>query len=290
VRQRRALICLTLLTCLALAPAGATLSAQTRVRPPPNKYTVAQDVQLGRQAAAQARQRLPMLHDAQVAAYVASVGRRLASAIPAELRHREFHYTFEVVNARDINAFALPGGPMFVNRGMLEAAGTEGQVAGVLAHELSHIVLRHGTAQASKATKYEIGSLAGAVIGAIIGGRVGAVVSQGTRIGLGTAFMRFSREFERQADIEGSHLMARAGYDPGDMAAMFQIIARRSGSGGPEWLSDHPNPGNRSSYISREARLLRVRHPVRDSQAFRATKVRLSQMPPAPSMQQITQR
>src|SRR5207249_3163314 len=102
----------------------------------------------------------------------------------------EFQYSFDVVNVKEINAFALPGGPMFVNRGMLEAAQNEGQVAGVMAHELSHVILRHGTAQASKATKYEIGEIAGAVIGAIIGGRVGNVVAQGTQFGLGTAFLR----------------------------------------------------------------------------------------------------
>jgi predicted Zn-dependent protease len=103
---------------------------------------------------------------------VEDVGRRLVAAIPPELRHSEFRYTFQVVNVREINAFALPGGPMFVNRGMIEAARTEGEVAGVMAHELSHVVLRHGTAQANKAQKYQIGEVAGAVLGAIIGGRV----------------------------------------------------------------------------------------------------------------------
>lgn len=268
---------------VSLALSAGLVSAQTKIRAPANKYTTAQDVQLGRQAAGKVRQQLPLVRDPQVNAYVASVGRRLVAAIPAQFRHSGFRYSFEVVNARDINAFALPGGPMFVNRGMIEAATNEGQVAGVLAHELSHIVLRHGTAQASKATKYEIGSVAGAIIGSIVGGRVGSVVSQGTRIGLGTAFMRFGREFERQADIEGAQIMARAGYDPRDMAAMFRIIAQRSGSGGPEWLSDHPNPGNRSDYISREASMLRVRNPVRDTSAFRTTRARLRQMPPAPT-------
>jgi beta-barrel assembly-enhancing protease len=275
---------------VSIALSAVVLSAQTRIRAPANKYTPAQDVQLGRQAAAQVRQRLPMLNDGEVTAYVASIGRRLVSAIPANLRHREFRYAFHVVNARDINAFALPGGPMYVNRGMLEAATTEGQVAGVMAHELSHIALRHGTAQASKATKYEIGTLAGSILGAIIGGNAGSVVAQGTRLTLGTAFMRFSREFERQADIEGAQIMARAGYDPRDMAAMFRIIAQRSGSGGPEWLSDHPNPGNRYDYITREARLLRVTNPVRDTSRFRVVRARLRQLPPAPTTRQITQR
>jgi predicted Zn-dependent protease len=273
------------LVSLALALTVAATSATT-ISPPANRYSPSQDVKLGQDAANQARRQLPMLRDAQVSAYVASVGRRLVSALPPRLRHSGFRYSFEVVNARDINAFALPGGPMFVNRGMLSAAQNEGQVAGVMAHELSHVALRHGTAQASKATKYEVGALAGSILGAIIGGRAGSVVAQGTRFGLGAAFMRFGREYERQADIEGAEIMARAGYDPHDMANMFKIIAQRGGAGGPEWLSDHPNPGNRYEYISREARTLRVSHPIRVTPAFRATKARLEQLPPAPSAQQ----
>jgi predicted Zn-dependent protease len=267
------------LSCSVIATAATT------VRPPANKYTTAQDVNLGLQAAAEARRKLPMLHDAQVNGYVASVGRRLVAALPANLRHSGFRYSFEVVNARDINAFALPGGPMFVNRGMLSAAQNEGQIAGVMAHELSHVALRHGTAQASKATKYEVGAIAGSILGAIIGGRVGNVVAQGTQFGLSTAFMRFGREYERQADIEGAQIMARAGYDPRDMANMFKIIAARSGPGGPEWLSDHPNPGNRYAYISQEARTMRVRNPIGVTPGFRAVKARLEQLPPAPTLQ-----
>src|SRR6185436_14289344 len=189
----------------------------------------------------------------EVTSYVEDIGRRLVAAIPAEFRHPEFRYSFEVVNVREINAFALPGGPMFVNRGMIEAAKTEGEVAGVMAHELSHVILRHGTAQAGKATKYEVGQVAGAILGAIVGGGWGQVISQGTQFGLGAAFMRFSREFERQADIEGAHIMARAGYEPREMANMFKTIEKQGGSGGPQWLSDHPNPGDRYDYITREA-------------------------------------
>src|SRR5207247_289280 len=126
-------------------------------------------------------QELPILHDDAVTSYVQDLGRRLVSAIPPELQHQEFSYTFEVVNVREINAFALPGGPMFVNRGMIEAAATEGEVAGVMAHELSHVILRHGTAQASKATKYQVREVAGAILGSIIGGGWGQVISQGTQ-------------------------------------------------------------------------------------------------------------
>src|SRR5262245_17756337 len=228
---------------------AALASAQTRIVPPDNKYPVSDDVQLGRKAAAQARQELPILRDDLVNSYVENLGRRLVAAVPPELQHREFTYTFEVVNVREINAFALPGGPMFVNRGMIDAARTEGEVAGVMAHELSHVALRHGTAQAGKATKYEIGQVAGAILGAIVGGTWGQVISQGTQFGLGTAFLRFSREYEKQADLLGAQIMSRAGYDPRDMANMFKTIEKQSGSGGPQWLSDHPNPGNRYEYI-----------------------------------------
>ena len=94
------------------------------------------------------------------------------------------------MNVREINAFALPGGPMFVNRGMLEAANTEGEVVGVMAHEVSHVLLRHGTAQASKASRYQIGAAIGAIAGAVIGGRTGSAVSQATQFGFGTMFLR----------------------------------------------------------------------------------------------------
>jgi hypothetical protein len=243
---------------------------------------------LGLKAAAEARQQLPVIRDDNVTSYVEDIGRRLSGAIAPALRHPEFRYTFEVVNVREINAFALPGGPMFVNRGMIEAANSEGEVAGVMAHELSHVILRHGTAQASKATKYEVGQVAGAVLGAIIGGGWGQVISQGTQFGLGAAFMRFSREFERQADIEGSHIMARAGYDPRDMANMFKTIAKQGGSGGPQWLSDHPDPGDRANYITREAQALRVENPIRDTRAFEQVKGHLRQLSPAPTTEQAT--
>src|SRR5438445_3369637 len=205
-------------TLIAVVLSTALVAAQTRITPPKNKYTPAQDVELGQQAATEARQQLPIMRDEAVSSFTESIGRRLVRAIPAELQHSEFRYSFDTVNVREINAFALPGGPMFVNRGMIEAAHTEGEVAGVMAHELSHVILRHGTAGASKATKYEIGQVAGAVLGAIIGGGWGQVVSQGTQFGLGAAFLRFPREFEQQADLEGAQIMARAGYDPREMA------------------------------------------------------------------------
>src|SRR5262245_60521651 len=251
---------------------AAIIAVQTLITPPKNKYTAAEDVQLGAQAAAQAEKQLPVMRDDAISSYIEGIGERLVRAVPPELQHPEFKYSFKAVNVREINAFALPGGPMFVNRGMIEAAQTEGEVAGVMAHELSHVVLRHGTAQASKAAKYEVGSVVGAIAGAIIGGRLGTVVAEGTRFGLGAAFLRFGREFERQADIEGAQIMARAGYDPRDMANIFRTIQKQSRGSGPEWLSDHPDPGNRVDYITREARSLRVENVIRDTRPFEQVK------------------
>lgn len=277
---------------LSVVAVAAVLSvetlAQTRITAPKNKYTPKQDVQLGREAAGQVEEQLPILRDDNVTSYVQDLGRRLVNAIPPDQRHPEFQYTFKVVNVKEINAFALPGGPMYVNRGMIEAAKTEGEVVGVVAHEMSHVALRHGTAQATKATKYEMGTIAGAVLGAIVGGRTGSIIAQGTQFGLGTAFLRFSREYERQADIEGAQIMARAGYDPREMANMFKTIEAQGGPGGPQWLSDHPNPGDRYAYITREAQALHVENAVRDSGGFRSVQARLRQMSPAPSTEQAT--
>jgi beta-barrel assembly-enhancing protease len=288
MRQRtQAPAALVALFALSLLAQGLPAFAQTRVTAPKNSFTPAQDVQIGQKAATEVRQQLPLLDDSQVASYVARIGRRLVQAIPAEFQHPEFRYTFQVVNASDINAFALPGGPMFVNRGMVAAAKTEGEVAGVMAHELSHVVLRHGTAQATKAQKYQFGEVAGAIIGAIVGGTAGQVIAQGTQFGLGTYFLKFSREYEKQADLEGSHIMARAGYDPRAMAAMFKTIQQQETSRAPQWLSDHPDPGNRSAYITQEAQALHVQGDASDTGQLQAVKAELQRLPAAPSTEQI---
>jgi beta-barrel assembly-enhancing protease len=278
----------SLAALVALVASVAVVSAQTKVTPPNNKYSVQEDVKLGREAADQAREQLPMMRDEVVDDYIDTLGERLVAAIPADQRHAGFQYSFDVVNVRDINAFALPGGPMFVNRGMIEAAKSEGEVAGVMAHEISHVSLRHGTAQAGKATGFQIGEIIGAVAGAVVGGGLGQVISQGTSFGLGTVFMKYGREYERQADIQGAQIMARAGYDPRDMASMFRTIEQQSGGSGPEFLSDHPNPGNRSAYITKEAEAIRVTNPIRDTAAFERVRSHLRSLPKAPTTEEAT--
>ena len=272
----------------ALTMSAGVAMAQTRITPPKNNYTPSQDVEIGQQAAKEVEQKLPLLRDSDIESFVDRIGRSLVAVIPAELDHREFRYSFSVVNVREINAFALPGGPMYIHRGMIEAAKVEGEVAGVVAHEISHVILRHGTAGATKQQPFQIGAIAGAIVGAIVGGRTGEVISQGTQFGLGTYFLQYSREYEKQADLLGAQLMARAGYDPLEMARIFKTIEQQGGSGVPQFLSDHPNPGNRQTYIAQEASQLRVQGRAGDSREFARVQSELRGLPQAPTTEDAT--
>jgi peptidase M48-like protein len=285
-KKRRSLIAWVTLIAIAALPLSAT--AQTQIKYHSNKFSVQDDVKLGRQAAQEAEQQFPLLNDEQVRGYVESVGRRLVNAIPPEFQHSEFNYYFKVVNARDINAFALPGGPMYVNRGMIEAARTEGEMAGVMAHELSHVALRHGTAQATKAQKY--GTLAA------IAGIAGAIATRNPGVGqlaqapFAVYLLKFSREYETEADVLGSQIMARAGYDPRELANMFRTLQQQGGGGGG-FLSDHPSPSDRYARIEREAQSLRVNgsNSQRDSREFARVQERLRGYQRAPTMAEIAQ-
>jgi Zn-dependent protease with chaperone function len=261
--------------------------AQTRISLPKNKYKVADDIRLGNQAAAEAERQFPMLNDSMTDRYVQSVGERLVAAIPAQFQHSEFDYRFKVVNASDLNAFALPGGPMYVNRGMIQAARNEGELAGVMAHEISHVALRHATAQATKQGSWQnqLGMIGMILGGAVLAGQSGAQLGA---LGAQAWMTKYSREYESQADTLGAQIMADAGYDPRDLANVFQTIAQQGGGRGPEWLSSHPDPGNRYQKINREAQLLRVSpNPIKLTREFERVKSRLSGMSPARSMQQI---
>ena len=280
--KRQSLIAWVVLVAMSVMP--FTALAQTQIKYHSNKYSAQDDVKLGRQAAQEAESQFPLLRDEEVRSYVETVGRRLVSSIPSEFQHSEFQYYFKVVNASDINAFALPGGPMYVNRGMIEAARTEGEMAGVMAHEISHVALRHGTAQATKGQKYSIlGGIAG-IAGTILGG---PGVGQLAQAPFAVYLLKFSREYETEADILGAQIMARAGYNPRDLANMFRTIEQQGGGGGG-FLSDHPSPSDRYARINREAEYLRVNTSNRDdSRQFARIQERLHGYQRAPSMAEI---
>jgi beta-barrel assembly-enhancing protease len=278
----QALIAWIALVAMSVMP--LSIFAQTQIKYHSNKYSVQDDVKLGRQAAQEAEAQFPLLRDEAVQRYVEDVGRRLVSSIPSQFQHSEFQYYFRVVNARDINAFALPGGPMYVNRGMIEAARTEGEMAGVMAHEISHVALRHGTAQASKGQKY--GLLAGiaGIAGTILGG---PGVGQLAQAPFAVYLLKFSREYETEADILGAQIMADAGYDPRDLANMFRTLEQQGGGGGGGFLSDHPSPSDRYARINREAQMLRVNSDRGDSRDFARIQERLRGQQRAPTMAEI---
>ena len=266
----------------------AAMAQKTVVTAPKNKYKVLEDLKLGNDAAREVERQFPLLNDYEASDYVSRIGERLVAAIPTQFRQPQFDYRFKVVNARDLNAFALPGGPMYVNRGMIEAARNEAELAGVMAHEISHVALRHATAQATKQSSFgnqarTLGLiLGGAIVGGQAGAQLGSVFAAGFQL-------KYSREYESQADTLGSQIMADAGYDPRDLANVFRTIESQSGSSGPQWLSSHPNPGNRYQAINREAQFLTIaeRRPIMTPTQFRSLQTRLKQMPRARTMAEI---
>lgn len=262
--------------------------AQTRIEIPKNKYKIEDDQKIGREYSVQVEQQLPILNDRESTNYIQNVGDNLERSIPSQYRQPRFNCVFKIVNARDINAFALPACYLYVNRGMIEAANNEGEMAGVMAHEISHAMLRHATAQATRQSNPLNQILGAAAIlgGAIVLGQTGAAIGQTLYSGI---FVNpYSREYETQADILGAQIMANAGYDPRDLANMFKTIERESGGSGPEWFSTHPSPANRYQNINREADMLRVSdNPIKITRGFERIKSRFRSMPRAKSMKEI---
>lgn len=242
------------LATVLLLSAGIA-DAQTKIKPGFNLFSPQDDVQIGQQSAVQAEQQLPILNDAQTNAYLDRIGQRLA----ANAGGPQFQYRFRVVNMSDINAFALPGGFVYINRGVIDQARNEGELAGVVAHEISHVALRHGTHQASKAYLAQAGI---SILGGILGGKVGEGASQIINavggLGLNALFLKYSRDLETQADIRGAQIMAASGYSPNDMVSFFQTLDRVDASKKTNWMSDHPAPPDRIARIQREGQMLHV--------------------------------
>ena len=204
------------LTFLVVAVVGAA-DGRTILKPGWNMFSPQQDVEVGQQVSPDAERQLPMLNNSRVDNYVNNLGRRLAAKAPGE----KYPYHFKVVNDRAINAFALPGGPIYINRGVIEAADNESQLAGVLAHEISHVALRHGTNQASKASAAQLPL-------AILGGMIGSNSTKAVLAQLGASFavnsilLKYSRSAESQADIMGTQVLYDSAYDPRAMGAVLR--------------------------------------------------------------------
>jgi beta-barrel assembly-enhancing protease len=269
---------LTLLT-LQAACGGALSGGVSRTALPHasagfNLFSPEQDIQLGEASAEEIRRQMVVLRDKRTEAYVQRLGERVAARAPGY----KFPYKFVVVASPEVNAFALPGGYVFVNEGAIEAARTEGELAGVLAHEIAHVSLRHGTTQASRAY------LARTALGFIntvtsVGlGDFWHMAAAACGAGANRYFLRSNRAAELQADAEGARLLAEAGYDPRDMANFFERLDEREGEREAAATgSDHPDPASRVEAIGKVvASLGQPATRTRDSEEFRRIKLHLS--------------
>ena len=277
---------------LVVAGCGGGIKTSAPLKPGENSFPqptgydavpIDQEVQLGQQVAAQADAQLPLLPPRNaVSDFVSTIGQKLARNLP----DNPYLFYFKVINQKEINAFALPGGPIRVNLGTIQAADNEAQVAGVIAHEIGHVYLRHSTRQASKA---QLAQIPAAILGGILGdGAGGQLARMGLQLGLGSVFMKYSRDAEREADYFGAKLMYEAGYDPRAMAQFFEKLASEDKAGGPQFLSDHPNPGNRAEAVTQAISQLPPKQFITNTPLFTQAKAAAAKMKPY-TAQQISQ-
>jgi beta-barrel assembly-enhancing protease len=256
-------------------------AAASRATPGFNLFSVEQDIEIGRQSAVEAERQLRMLNDRSVDRYLNEIVRRLAAQAPGA----RYPYAIKAVNDSAINAFSLPGGPMYVNRGLFEAARSEAELAGVLAHEMSHVALRHGTHQASKAY---LGQGGLGILGGLLGkkgGNTSKIVNAVGGLGLNAAFLKFSRDDEYQADQLGAEIMAGAGYNPAAMADFFELLRKQQGRDPgklEQFFSSHPPSADREARIRDQAGSLR-RAQSRDVGGFDRMRADLRRLSPASS-------
>jgi Zn-dependent protease with chaperone function len=256
---------LALLLVLAIAEPGWPVQPTvTPELPDPGRVSMTkeQQIQLGLKVAAEVYKQMPVLPDSDpVSQYVQQLGKKLETVIPAE---HSWPYQFHVIQQKEINAFALPGGPIFINIGTINAADNEAELAGVMAHEMSHVYMQHS---AKQAPKQEWAGILGA-LGGLLGGPAGSLARMGVQLGAGTLLMKYSRHDEAQADAVGAIIMYKAGFDPKAMAEFFQKLEKEGGGNGPQFLSDHPNPGNRVEAVDKEIAHWPPKTYLPTSQAF----------------------
>jgi predicted Zn-dependent protease len=256
------------LALLALLATGCAMSQQ-------------QEVQLGAQAATDVAAALPLLQDAQTVAYITTLGTSLARV--ADTRGLTWH--FAVVNSSAVNAFALPGGWVYVNRGLIERATTMDELAGVLGHEIGHVTLRHSVQQMQQAQGANVGvTLACTLTNVCDSGAGQAAIT----VGGSALFAKFSRSDEAEADAEGVRTVIKAGISPNGIPSMFRLLlAERQRNPGPldGFFSTHPLEESR---ITETEALIatypanQLRNLQRDATTFQAFRRRLLALPPAP--------
>jgi Zn-dependent protease with chaperone function len=248
-----------------------------------NLFSPEQVIQLGKESADEVRKTMPVVNNTELTSYVNRIGARLAKSP----RAGGYPYTFEVVNDPSINAFALPGGPMFVHTGLLTSLDNESQLAGVLAHEMSHVSLRHGTSNVSKSNLVQLPAMLGGAMAGNKGGIWGTLAQLGIGLGAQSMLLKYSRNAETEADLNGAQIMNDAGYDPTQMALFFQKLEGGSGGGDnsklANFLSDHPTPGNRVKYVNDQNKLLpKKTYSEPEAAALPRVKQIVASLPPPP--------
>jgi beta-barrel assembly-enhancing protease len=272
-------------TALVLMLAPCALADRTKLKPGMNSFSPQQDIELGKKAAQDVEQKMALCNAPKVDAYLTKIGNRLVQHL--NTNGVEYPWEFHCVNDKSINAFALPGGYVFVNRGAIEAADNEAQLAGVMAHELSHVALRHGTNQATKAQYAQLGSGILGVAGSILGGTAGSAAAGVGQLAFGSVLLKYSRGAETQADVMGTQVLYDSGYDPRAMAAFFENLdAQTKGKNPPEFFSDHPNPDHRIERVEEEIQKLggAPEGAQKDSAEFQSIKKQLAKLPEAPKV------
>ena len=279
VSSSRKAAAVALALALVLAPLQTALAERTPLKPGWNMFTPEQDVQLGKEAAQQAEKQVPLLNDRRVDEYLNRIGQRLAARAPGY----KYPYQYKVVNDREINAFALPGGPIYINRGIIEMADNEAQLAGVMAHETSHVALRHGTNQATKANAWQMPL---AVLGAATGnGVIGALTQLGAGFTINSILLKYSRNDETQADVMGTQILYDLNYDPRAVGQFFEkLLAQQKGKPPSQFFQSHPNPGNRMARVDEEVTKLGgpPKNYTADTPEFRSIKQYVLTLAPPP--------
>jgi predicted Zn-dependent protease len=244
-----------------------------------------QEVQMGQEEAQQVNAQLPMVHDAVIQNYVNQLGQRIARTTS----RNDLNWQFQVVNSSVVNAFALPGGFVYVNRGVLERASNASEVAGVLGHEIEHVVRRHSVKQMEQAQGANVGV---GILCALTGVCQSGVAQAAINVGGTAVFAKFSRTDEVQADEGGFNNVMRAGLNPRGMYTFFQKLLaeeQQSGNGNvAAWFSDHPGTSDRIADIQRmlnQVPASQLNQLQSNDSGFNSMKSRLNQLGPAPRVQ-----
>lgn len=260
-----------LTTALVLSTAACGVSQQ-------------QEVEMGGQYAQQVNSQLPIVNDPEIVRYINVLGDSIARLAD----DRSLDWQFSVVDSKEVNAFAIPGGFIYVNRGLIERSQSLAQLAGVLGHEIGHVVRRHSIDQMQKSQKAQIGIGLGCVLLRVCESQA---AQQAINVGAGAAFAKFSRQDESEADVEGIKNVVRAGIHPRGIPEMFAILLeeRRNRPAGVEaWFLTHPLEEDRIRETQQEINKIApeiLADLTTDSPNFQQFKRRLQAMPPSPTPQ-----